>query len=252
MTETLSALLPASDREFIETKLPTITGWLGQDAAYFIAYMMNFQAEKGLKGPSVEFGVYHGKLLCLLLNQSLKHGDLVIGYDIFEQSHYDTPKNHAIELFGSSDKMLLGQRSSTDLTAKEIIGVGGRKPRVVSVDGDHTAKGALHDFWLAQNLVDPRGIVIADDVYNTYAIGVSEAFFRYQLSWRSKLVPFAQINNKTMLCAKDQYQSYFDMSLKFVDDCPDLAVSERFIENRSKGESWVIQELLDRKVVLLN
>jgi hypothetical protein len=30
--------------------------------------------------------------------------------------------------------------------------------------------------------VYPRGIIIADDVYNTYAIGVSEAFFRYRLS----------------------------------------------------------------------
>ncbi|MGO4677945.1 hypothetical protein AB4Z40_34245 [Bosea sp. 2YAB26] len=39
-------------------------------------------------------------------------------------------------------------------------------------------------------------------------------------------------------------RSYFDMSLQFVDDCTDLAVSKRFVDNGAKGESWRVRGFL--------
>jgi hypothetical protein len=42
------------------------------------------------------------------------------------------------------------------------------------------------------------------------------------------------------------------MSLKHVTDCPDLAVSQCFVENRAHGDSYVVQEFLGGKIALLN
>jgi hypothetical protein len=247
-----STTLTEEDRNLIESKLDTVTGWLTREAAYFISYMMNHQDRNNIKGHAVEFGVYHGKLLILLLHHCLKNGSNVIGYDIFKESSIETPSDHAKHIFGSNEKMTLLQRSTKDLSADEVVQLGGGKPRIVSVDGDHTAPGALHDFWLAQNVIDPDGVVLADDVYNTFAIGVSEAFFRYQLSEECGFVPFAQVGNKTMLCSPKRYEFYFNMALQFVDDCSDLEVCRRFVKNRANGENWVVQELMGRPVVLLN
>ncbi len=257
MIETLEGVaphprLPQTDRSFIEEKLPGIIGWLTNDAAYFTSYLMNSQAERQIEGPAVEIGVYHGKYLSLLMHQCLKHDQIVVGYDIFEQSHSDTPRNHAKELFGSSEKMLIAKGSSSALSGRQIRNQAGGRPRIMSVDGDHSAKGALNDLYLAQAVIHPRGVVVVDDVYNTFAIGVSEAFFRYLLSWRGKLVPFAQIGNKTMLCHASEHAAYLATSLQFVADCPELPINQRFAENRLKGEGWVIQRLANHQVALFN
>src|SRR4051812_37202442 len=94
-------LLSADERTFIRDTLPQITGWLMDEAAYFTAYILNHQTMSSIRGPALEFGVYHGRFLCLLLNQARRQNETVLGYDIFEHSHIDTPRRHAREIFGT-------------------------------------------------------------------------------------------------------------------------------------------------------
>src|SRR4051794_28026908 len=99
--------LTAEDCEFIECKLPTVAGWLLPGAAYFTAYLLNFQSANDVRGPALEIGVYHGKYLLLLLHCVLKDDGWVGGYDIFEQCHPETAWRHAEEMFGSRERMAL-------------------------------------------------------------------------------------------------------------------------------------------------
>lgn len=247
-----SIRLSTEDRDFIEHKLPQVVGWLYDSAAFFTTYLMSAQSEKGIRGPSLEFGVYHGKYLCTLLHSALKHQEWVGGFDTFELCHPETAWTHADAFFGSRKRMALWKGSTHDYTAKQVAGMLGTPARIVSVDGDHTSEGALHDLNLASKVVLKNGVISLDDVYNSFAIGVAEGSFRFLLTPGCDFVPFAHVGNKTFLCRTEFYPFYFGIACQFVEDCPDLEVVKTFLANREKGESWVIQKLLGVEVVLLN
>lgn len=244
--------LTASDRHFIESRLPGVVGWLHPDAAYFTTYLMGLQAETGIRGPALEYGVYHGKYLSLMMNACLKQDEWVGGFDTFELCHPETAWKHAEEFFGSRERMALWKGSTANYDAAAVSAMIGAPPRIISVDGDHTAEGALHDLQLAANVMLRRGIVAADDIYNPFAIGVSEGAFRFLLAKDCPLVPFAQIANKTMLCQRAEHAFYFAGAAGFVQDCADLSVVATFRENRQQGENWVIQRLLSVDVMIFS
>ncbi len=250
--ETIETNLTQDDRDFIEKKLPEVTGWLFASAAYFTCYLMNAQSGRGIRGPALEFGVYHGKYLCTLLNCALKQDEWVGGFDTFELCHPETAWTHAEQFFGSRERMALWKGSTHDYSAEQVAAMIGAPPRIVSVDGDHTAEGALHDLRLASKVVVNKGVISLDDVFNSFAVGVAEGSFRFLLAKDCDFVPFAHIGNKTFLCRKAHYAEYFRLALQFVEDCPDLEVVATFKANREKGESWVIQRLMGVDVVLLN
>src|SRR4051812_21069926 len=107
--------LSDEDLRFIRA-LSGITGWLGDDAAYFTVYMMSFQDAHDIQGTGLEIGVYHGKYLCLLLYCALKRNQWVGGYDIFEQVDPETAWKNAEQLLGSRDRMALWKVDSRELS----------------------------------------------------------------------------------------------------------------------------------------
>jgi hypothetical protein len=244
--------LSQADRKFIEDKLPGVTGWLIPSAAYFTAYLMGFQDQKKIEGPALEFGVYHGKYLCLMMHCALKQGSYVGGCDTFELCHPEYAWVHAETFFGSREKMILWKGSTRNYSAKVMSSMIHVPPRIISVDGDHTAEGSLYDMQLAQKVIAKNGIMVLDDVYNPMAIGVSEGAFRYLLSGDCEFIPFAHICNKTFLCRREQHGLYFSAGRQFVEDCPDLGTVKSFKAKRKNGENWVVQKLMGVDVLLFD
>jgi hypothetical protein len=245
-----SDLLPAADCELIERKLPAIVGWLASDTAYLTAYLMNFQSTHGIGGPALEFGVYHGKYLLLLLHCALKHGEWVGGYDTFHLSAPETPWRHAAALFGSHDRMALWKADSRTLTNDAVLLQIGVPPRFVSVDGDHSAEGTLHDLRVASEVMADDGIIALDDMFNAIAMGAAEGSFRFLGSPGCKVVPFAYVDNKTLLCNRDHHRFYFDAARSILDNCPDLALVRAFRRNEAGSRVELVQKLAGVDVIL--
>lgn len=243
-------LLSAADCELIERKLPGIVGWLGFDTAYLTAYLMNLQSANGIAGPALEFGVYHGKYLLLLLHCALKRGEWVGGYDTFHLSAPETPWRHADALFGSHDRMALWKTDSRTLTKDAVLRQIGMPPRFVSVDGDHSAEGTLHDLRMASQVMADNGIIALDDMFNAVAMGVAEGSFRFLGSPGCKVVPFAYVDNKTLLCNRDHHRFYFDAARSILDNCPGLELVRAFKRNEAGSRVELVQKLAGVDVIL--
>ena len=69
-------------REFLATKVEAIPGWLNVEAALLTAQVCAAQHAAGLRGDSLEIGVYKGKCLSVLCHASAP-GERVVGIDLF-------------------------------------------------------------------------------------------------------------------------------------------------------------------------
>jgi hypothetical protein len=247
------SLLGEDDRRFIETRLPGVQGWLGSNAAYFAAYVLNVQHASAITGPVLEIGVFAGKFLMLLHYLGRKHGNATVGVDMFKDG--PSPRavlEHARALFGSTDGLTLHEINSAELTPAATLELLGRaRPRAISVDGDHSGDGVLRDLRLSADILSDRGLLILDDVLNPYAAGVAEGAYRFLLGPDCGFAPFAYVDNKTFVCRRDSHGFYLDAGRRFTIDCADLDVARSFSELRAnKGTHVVEQDLLGVKVLI--
>ena len=72
------------------------------------------------------------------------------------------------------------------------------KARFISIDGSHEHDDVLWDLQVADAVLDPRGIIAADDYLNHACLGVNEAINRFLMT-TPLIVPFAYIANKLFL-----------------------------------------------------
>ena len=91
------------------------------------------------------------------------------------------------------------QKNSLNVTADEPIRTGGGKFQFISVDGDHTMPGCLHDMNLAEQMLAPGGIVAVDDIMNPTCPGVVEAVVRHSIESQASLAPVAIVGNKLFM-----------------------------------------------------
>jgi hypothetical protein len=245
------SLLGEDDRRFIETRLPDFEGWLGSNAAYFAAYILNVQHASAIAGPILEIGVFAGKFLMLLHYVGRRHGNATVGVDIFVAHEATAVLAHADALFGSTDGLSLHEVNSAELTPESALALlGSERPRAISIDGDHTPSGVLHDLQLSASILGDRGVIILDDVLNPHAAGVVEGTYRFLLDPACAFVPFAQIDNKTFVCRRDCHAFYLNAGRRFSVDCADLEVAKTFTVNRSISPIMVEQDLLGVEVLI--
>jgi hypothetical protein len=57
--------------------------------------------------------------------------------------------------------------------------LGGPNVRLFSVDGDHSKTAVLHDLALAEAVLAPGGVIIADDFFNPWYPTVTEALYEF-------------------------------------------------------------------------
>lgn len=244
-------LLPQSDKDFIRDCLPAVTGWLDPGAPEMTAYLMNFQAAQGIKGPAFEIGVFEGKYLMLLHHLARAQGGRSVGVDVFQYAAPETVINHAKAFFGTDAGLTVHKADSKDLTPRSALKLlGGRRPRIISVDGDHSGLGVERDLWLASQVIADRGILAIDDIGNPNAMGVAEGAYRFFLSRKCRYAPFVWVANKTFACHQRDYEFYRSAALEFAKDCPELPTARNFVQARTEGSEAIDQIVLGRRVLM--
>jgi hypothetical protein len=104
----------------------------------------------------------------------------------------------------------LGLRESTEVIAASSLALeeqgfleAGRRFRMFSVDGGHTADVARNDLHLAERTIVEGGIVVLDDVLNRHWLGVISGLFDY---WNAggSLVPAVLIPDRLVLASSEE------------------------------------------------
>ncbi|MFN7977145.1 MAG: class I SAM-dependent methyltransferase [Vicinamibacterales bacterium] len=179
-----------------------IAGWLHRPAVDVTLALGELQRAAGRLGPVCEIGVWQGRYLTLLSFIGAPDAPIV-GIDPFihvaDRDRQIASMLHNLASYAASpERARILERSSTAVTAEELLAIGGPF-QFISVDGDHTMRGCLHDLHLAQQVVAPGGIVAVDDICNMSCPGVVEATVRYGVTPGATLKPFAIVGNKLFM-----------------------------------------------------
>ncbi len=186
---------------FAVRDVASINGMLQSGSLSVIWSLLEIQDYFNVTGDIAEIGVHQGKLF-LLLCHWLNREETAYAIDIFGRPvgcdtqnidalidnlrRFNIPENqYRLEI---RDSLELSRGSLRDL-------LGGSGVRLFSVDGDHSKKAVLHDLAIAESVLSPEGVIIADDLFNVWYPNVTEAvydFFRDPAV--SDLVPIAFIS----------------------------------------------------------
>ena len=201
---------------YLRDGLDAVEGWLDPFSARFVATISEIQRQAGWRGSSGEIGIHHGKLFLVL---RLATDEPCFAIDVFEQQHlnkddsgYGNRRAFLANLerwAGSDHGVTIIAKSSLDVTAPEIVGPCGRV-RLLSIDGGHTEDCVSSDLRLAEKVLHPYGVAIADDYFNPSWPAVSVGVARHCLDPDSWLRPFAISPNKLYLARIEHAALYRD------------------------------------------
>lgn len=214
-TTTAIAATPLS--RYLDEGYHRIAGWLHRPAVDVTLALGDLQRAAGRLGPVCEIGVWQGRYLTLLSLVAAPEAP-VIGVDPFihvaDRDRQIASMRENIATYAASPaRVRVIERSSTAVTAGELLAAAGGPFQFISVDGDHTMRGCLHDLHLAQQVVAPGGIVAVDDICNMSCPGVVEATVRYGVTPGATLKPFAIVGNKLFMTDQPHCAEYRDALL---------------------------------------
>jgi hypothetical protein len=189
-----------------------INGWLNMPAVETTLAIGAIQRELAISGPVCEIGVWQGRYLTLL-SFLADTPQPIVGIDPFV--HVQNREAQIAQLWENlrryarrPDVVTIVERDSSTLTPEEILAATGGRCQFVSVDGDHTMPGCLHDMRLAEAILAPRGVVALDDICNMTCPGVVEAAVRYGTAPGSPLAPFLIAGNKLFMTQAEHCASF--------------------------------------------
>lgn len=185
------------------------------------------QKQLGVRGAVGEIGVFYGKLL-ILLGLLAESDEGIVAIDIFGEARIkDAFLNNLRRHLGSVDRCAVLHCDSSTLCGADIVAAAGGRLRLISVDGDHSARATEHDLMLARDSLAEGGVILLDDYFQEFCPGVSEAtgrlFFREALG---ELVPFAIGGNKVYFCGRS-FAPEFQAAMR-AERFPASASEERF------------------------
>lgn len=156
-----------------------VQGMLPSNGAAAFAAILAAQNKANLTGSLLEIGVYHG-LTFIGFVRSTRPGERAVAVDMFRMG------NNAFEdIFRSN--LAVHVPAGLHSRIKVLSGDSRRVPqstwlqlvdppaRLVHIDGLHTRSGVLHDLAAAHWVLDPRGVVIFDDLFHEWLPEVTEA-----------------------------------------------------------------------------
>lgn len=189
-----------------------IAGWLHQRAVDATLAIGEIQRDLNVGGPICEIGVWQGRYLTLL-SFLAPEGQRIVGVDPFvhvQDRDAQLARFHEnIRRFASRPPLVtVLERRSETLSADELLAAGGGHFQFVSVDGDHTMAGCLHDLRLAEQVLAPGGVVAVDDICNMTCPGVIEATVRYGSTGAAALAPFLIAGNKLFMTQRSWCAQY--------------------------------------------
>lgn len=176
-----------------------------------------------------EIGVYHGRSF-LALTAMRGSEEKCIAIDCFAEQDFNVDESGRGDLDkftknarrfwrgggeSADDESVDGlpsfieivQGNSVDLAPRDIVGDGGIKVRIFSVDGSHTAEATLSDLRLAEACSHAHGVIILDDCFNPDWPGCISGLSQY-LAHGGKFVPFCIGYNKVFLSTAEDSATY--------------------------------------------
>ena len=206
---------------------PSIEGWLHETAGELIDNVLQTQRLLGIKGNSLEIGVYMGKTLAHFVidrNQDEK----TIGVDTFsiyypqKRLHEDIlPKaSENIKALNdyydiSGETLLIRGRSQDQSVLSQVKGMSFR---VASIDGGHSFNDCVQDLDNYSRVITHDGAMIVDDFCNPVNPDVTAAIYSFLNSesgrdWRiaygvTPLCSPAEASTRIVLTKKNYFSKY--------------------------------------------
>jgi hypothetical protein len=212
-----------------------VKGWLFPGAPQAIVLLSDEQRRNRLSGGVAEIGVHHGKLFILLYLLS-SEDEPAVAIDLFSQQDLNVDHSGAGDLerfkqnlrrHADTCRLVVHEGDSTQLTAGQLLELGGGPFRLISIDGGHTADITAHDLATAEGALMEGGIIILDDCFKEMWPGVINGVHRFFSEPRS-IVPFAIGANKTFFCHRPFAERYAAVLRK----TDRKAVEQEFLGNR--------------------
>jgi hypothetical protein len=208
--------IPAVD-QYIAGGYTSVVGMSSQFAAAISCGMLGIQTAAGVKGPVVEIGPFEGRFF-IALAKALAPDEVALGIDVF-----DWPNPQVQDRFVANcekhgvpaDRRIVWKADSRRMTPEELLAkLGGKRPRFIHIDGEHSRKVLSGDLELATAVMDPAGILVLDDMlhpgYPTLMVAVHEYLEQHQEMRVLAIIDRETIvaATKFVLCRKDWFKRY--------------------------------------------
>jgi predicted O-methyltransferase YrrM len=188
---------------YLDTGYASVPGMSSRFAAAICCGLLRMQAEMGVRGPVVEIGPFEGRFF-IALAHALEAGETALGIDLF-----DWPNPEVIERLEANcarhgiapDRRIIWKADSRAMTPAELLGkLGGRHPRFIHIDGEHSRAALTKDLELATAVLAPGGVIALDDMlhpgYPTLMVAVHDYLQRHP-----EMCVLAIIDRETVVAA---------------------------------------------------
>jgi hypothetical protein len=200
-----------------------VHGWMNPGIVNFLRLAAT--ATENKPGGALEIGVHHGKFF-IAINSIVQFTDSSVAIDLYErgqaQNIDDSGRGNLAQFKANllqhdrhgGNNVTTYEADSTTLAPTDILALsGGKKFRIVSIDGGHTAEHTTCDLKLAEQVVDGFGFVFVDDFLNPHWLGVIDGVTNYLRS-RPTLWPVAHGFNKLVMCKMSAHSMHFSFFKK--------------------------------------
>jgi hypothetical protein len=218
----------------------------------YLSSLEVLQQRAGIRGDVCEIGVHHGKSY-LSMAIGLPAGESGVAIDVFgdQDANLDNSGKGDQEAF-EGHLTRLGIRAATEVIAASSLVLEergflakGRRFRLFSVDGGHTADVARNDLELAERTIVDDGIVVLDDVLNRHWLGVISGLFDY---WNKggTLVPAFLIPDRLVLARSeeqaDRYRALMDEHFAKTREKAGVPIGPGLVDVYGQA-SWVVRDV---------
>lgn len=150
-----------------------LPGWLYQQAAAMIAFILDCQKNSGLRGNLMEIGVFHGRCATLLGLYGEPNETFVLCDIVYPEGIKEKIQNSTSAKCTFLEKQSFHINVGSDLPSQQ------ERFRFVHLDGNHSGTDITHELRLADALLDPNGIICVDDFFNPLYPQITDAVLHY-------------------------------------------------------------------------
>ena len=221
-SNTIRSGIPAVDT-YLQSGYDSVPGMSSRFAATICCGLIRIQQDAGVTGPVVEIGPFEGRFF-IALAHALADGETALGIDLF-----DWPNPEIVDRFHANcrkhgvrpERYLAWKADSRTMQPEELLAkLGGRRPRFIHVDGEHSRSALTKDLELATAVLAPAGVIVLDDMlhpgYPTLMVAVHEYLGRHPDMCVLAIIDRESVvaATKFVLCRSDWFKRYEEKLLE--------------------------------------
>ena len=212
---------------YIADGYASVVGMSSQFAAAICCGLLRIQSEAGVRGPIVEIGPFEGRFF-IALAKSLRDDEQALGIDLFDWPNPQVKDRFVAncDKHGVSEaRRIVWQADSRKMKPDELLAkLGGKRPRFIHVDGEHSRKVLSGDLELSTAVLAEGGIIVLDDMlhpgYPTLMVAVQDYLERHQEMCVLAIIDRETIvaATKFVICHRDWFKRYEEALLSAYKD----------------------------------